>query len=298
MRCNNEQMSSWHAKWWGKVSGIEGREPEELRGRFYASILVIAVGIVLGGTVALRNGLWSFKSAPEGMQQLGCRCQLAERSRNETRVLGEIALAKHRKAVFAKALPESEAVRNSHFADARARMVEEAALIEKGEAQLTWYQVRSLRDSLWLLAGIFLAPLLLSFGAGRLMLWHGAQAVGGGRLKGWKSPYVVIAAAGAASIIGRELFMNTLAQGDQIRFTWMSFCISPGAWLSMCLTYIGLGMAVAYPASIIWCYCSAERRPVMDAQACDGAWGVGGYVLFLQAWSVAIFLFVIAGAVA
>ena len=64
------------------------------------------------------------------------------------------------------------------------------------------------------------------------------------------------------------------------------------------LTYIGLGMAVAYPATIIWCYSSAERRPAMlDAQACDGAWGVSGYVLFLQAWSVAIFLFV-AGAAA
>ena len=125
-------MSSWNARWRAKVSGVEDREPEELRGCFYASILVIAVGIVLGGTLAWRNGLWSFKRAPDGVQPLGCRCQLAERSRNENWVLGEIALAKRRKEVFAKALPESEVVRNPHFSEARARIAEEAELIEKG----------------------------------------------------------------------------------------------------------------------------------------------------------------------
>jgi hypothetical protein len=207
-------------------------------------------------------------------------------------------VANARKEFFAASLSQSDPSQNPYFAAARARVSEEEELLKKLNAQAELYPVKSLKDSLWILAGVFLTPVFLSFCAGRLMLLHGARCfVEAGPVR-WKTAYWVFTGVGAASIILPSVLASALVHGGTILFDWESICICRGAWLSMWLAFIGLGLAVAYPSCIIWCYSRADTRPKsLHLQAPDGCWGVGRYVLFLQTWTLAIFIFVITGSV-
>jgi hypothetical protein len=293
----NDEMALWYLDLWEKLAARNADEPPQLRHLFYASLILILAGNALAFAFALMNGLWAFEKAPQGVTWLRCCSQLKERSKNEKRLQAQIAVANKRKDTFEKSLDPNPS-NDSYFSIARAGVLEEEEALKKLNAQARWYQVQSLHDSLWMIAGIFLVPVLLSFCAGRLMLIHGARSVGGGGPGRWRTAYWVFTGLGAGSIILREIVTSALAGGDKIWFGWMSFCICPGAWFSMWLTFIGLGMVVAYPSCIIWCFSRTDRRPAtLDAQATDGCWGVGNYVLFLQTWSLAIFIFVITGSV-
>jgi hypothetical protein len=278
---------------WGRIIGRSEQEPPELRRLFYGSIVFILVGIAMAVGFALINGLWTFPGRPCGVGWLGCQRQLSELDAHGEKVKGQIEVANKRKVFFEGSLSDSTPVKNPYYSVARIRILEEEEQLKKLNAQARWYQVQSLKDSLWLLGGIFFIPVLVSFVMGRLMLLHGTRCIGGGPDR-WKAGYLIFAGLGAGSIIVQEIRTSVLAHGDKIWFGWMSFCISPGAWLSMWLTYIGLGMAVAYPLCIIWSYSRAKRKPKsLDAQDPDGSWGVGKYVLFLQTWALVTFIFAI-----
>jgi hypothetical protein len=283
---------------WKTLTARNAGEPRSLRWLFHASFGFIAVGSGLAICFAVANGLWAFTDAPHGVSWFHCQCQLKERGENDAKVQDQIRVAKARKEFFEASLSQPDPSQNPYFLIARTRLLEEEEAIGKLKAQATWYRVQSLRDSLWLLVGSFLVPVLLSFLAGRLMLIHGARCFGGAGPVRWKTAYFAFTGLGAGSIILREIFAGALAHGDRVWFSWMSFCICPGAWFSMWLAFIGLGLAVAYPCCVIWCYSRADTRPKsFHLQAPDGCWGVGRYVLFLQTWTVAIFVFVITGSV-
>lgn len=295
--CNNEQMN-WHSDFWKKLMARNAGEPPALRRLFYWSFACILVGNVVAICVALANGLWTFTDAPRGVSWFRCECQLRDRAQNDAKVQDQIRVAKARKEFFEASLSQSDPSQNPYFAAARARMSEEEEALKKLNAQAELYPVKSLKDSLWILAGVFLTPVILSFCAGRLMLIHGARCFGADGPVRWKTAYWVFTGVGAGSIILPPVLASALAHGGTILFDWESICICPGAWFSMWLAFIGLGMAVAYPSCIIWCYSRADKMPApLDPQAPDGCWGAGKYVLFLQTWALAIFIFVIAGSV-
>jgi len=287
----------WLSDWWQWLMFRNAGEPHPLRRLFWLGFALILVGNAVAIGFALRNRLWEFKDPPPGVTWYRCKCQLDERRKNDKKLQRQICVANARKEYFEASLSDSNPS-NPYFSAARTRILEEEEVLKKLNDQAKWYQVQSLKDSVWLLAGIFLIPVLLSFCAGRLILIHGARCTGDDGPDRWKAAYFVFTALGASSIIGREIFTSALPVGDRIWFRWNSFCICPAAWFSMWLTFIGIGMVVAYPLCIVWCYSRTNWRPkFLDCQAPDGCWGVGSYVLFLQTWALTIFILVITGSV-
>ena len=243
----------------------------------------------------MSKGLWDFKKPPQGIDWLNCKCQLDERRTNDAAIQTQMCASQKRKKIFEGALRDTI---NPYFSTARKGLLEEEEVVKKLQQEAELYRVHSFKESRMLIFWNFFVPFLLSFVAGRLMLIHYARSIGVGEIVKWKTTYTVFSILGASSIILTQVVTSVFSIHGPIWFGWMSFCISPWAWFSMWLSFIGLGMAVAYPSTIIWCYSRSCMRPKsLDFQSPYGSCGVGSYVLFLQTWSVLIFIFVILGSV-
>jgi hypothetical protein len=219
------------------------RQPARLRRWAIAGATLMALGIALSSTAAIRQGLWDFTSLPHSETHFRCVAQLQYRVLNEEAIGRQIHESEDRLAVLSAALNQPA---NPHFAAARAAIAQENAELSTLRGRAIGFGVQPLR---YALAGVLAAlacSVALSLGAGRLMLWHGTTVFGADALEAWTRPYSGWSLLFAGTLILREVLTSVLTI-KKTWFGWGSFCVSTPAWSLNLLLMVGLSMVVAYP---------------------------------------------------
>lgn len=264
-------------------------EPPHLHRQF---LMVIILSV---GGFALAVGSWFLQGARPMVwgQNSRCKQQLDERERKIDKAKAEISQSDTRVQEFEKALVDKS---SPYFAVSREKIEEEEGIKNKLSQQISDLQITSLAGAK--VIPLLIAYVVIAFGVGRLVLIHGSKAIlvpSKATLKDWSQPYWLLVLIPFIANMFTDLKASVWSV-NKSWFSWDSFCICPGAWgFDSLITTFAVFMAVGYPASLLWCFSRKAYLPTkMSADAKDGAWGVGSYVLFLQTWAtLAAFLLLI-----
>jgi len=180
-----------------------------------------------------------------------------------------------------------------YFAFAREKMTEEGKELGKLEAKVRRLQVEPLSLKFVIKAvAVTMSILLAAFAAARLMIHQARGSVFYDKeITREGCPYWKFVAILFLTFLAREVITSVIAI-KKSSFAWNSFCVSNTAWLLTQVMFLGFAMVIAYPASVLYYLSrSTHRPPTLDPSHPDGAWGVRGYVLFLQTWAILAMVF-------
>ncbi|HXJ41564.1 MAG TPA: hypothetical protein VNH18_19965 [Bryobacteraceae bacterium] len=251
---------------------------------------MVRIGIVLAiaGYVAA-GGSWTWICGQHfSVWQNGsrCSCQIQQRATRIFEIEQQLAISGERTLVFQQALQDQT---KPAFTVAREQIQKEQDITRELREASSSLNVQSFGDFSVGLMALLVPAVLLSLAAGRLMLTQARNAVSGdgeADLADWQWPYCVFVGLPFAVNQMQEIQTSVLTI-NKTWFGWSSFCVCPAAWVLFNVMVLGILMVIGYPASLMWCLSKPSRRTTkLRADANDGAWGVGSYVLFLQTWSI------------
>jgi len=256
--------------------------------RLYCFGVVLTVTSLLAAVLfAAIRGFWQINELPSGEKWSSCTCQLVNRKESYNEKCSRIRTLD---AFITRIQSDPEDLRNYTSPGIEEFKAGLAGL----KIQQTKLQGDSIQRSLPGLIVLLALTIAFSLLAARLTVRHashiGLISPSAKELSGWKWPFWIFVLALFSLQEFRELKTSVLAQ-HKIWFGWQSFCLCTPAWIASQFMALGAYVVISYPACLIWCLSRNSYRPnKLERDFSDGAWGVGGYVLFAQTWSLSMFI--------
>jgi hypothetical protein len=270
---------------WKTVSFCPG--PRSLsRLCYFGGVLTIA-GLIAAVQFGWSHGFLHVTELPSGEKWSSCRCQLANRTESYYEKCSRITTLK---AFIARIQSDPEDLRN-YTSPGIKELKAGLADLQIQQAKLQGDSIQRSLPGLLVLLALTIAFSLLT---ARLAVRHashvGLISPSAEELAGWKWPFWIFVVALFSLQEFRELITSVLAQ-HKTWFGWQSFCLCTPAWIASQIMALGAYIVISCPACILWCLSRRAYRPnKLERDDKDGAWGVGGYVLFAQTWSLLMFI--------
>ena len=251
---------------------------------YFGAFLGIA-GYSVSLAITLTNGaFWNSVEAKERSSIYQCSVQLDNREKKLNVIEGKLTESIEREKYFESILLLPD--RGNSFVFARAEIARERELQKELRKQTKGLIVEPVKSSFWWEFSLVIFVIAFSGWLGKSLLNESlSRFIPGEELTSkWRMPFLIIVLI-LFGTHSAEQVVTHIYDTDKSWFHWSSFCISPSAFITTKLSFLGLFICLAFPICVVFCISSRQYIPTsFDLQHKDGRCGVGEYIDFIQKW--------------